>query len=247
MGIEVEVANSGAAALDLARAAAAAAAPFSVVLSDMNMPVMNGVELAAALGAGAGTEGTPIVLLSASGDIGDLGPTPPPGIAASLAKPVRRERLFRCLAELDAGPKTESPAPPPSRTTSLHRGRVLLAEDNLVNQKVAVAMLGSGGYTVDIALNGREAVLALRARRYEVVLMDCQMPEMDGYEAAAAIRADEGSGRRTPIIAMTAGAMPEDRDRAKAAGMDDYLAKPVRRDDVLAAGARWAAVAAPTR
>ena len=243
-GIEVAVADSGAAALELVRAAAAAEAPFSVVLSDMNMPVMNGVELAAALGDGPGTGGTPIVLLSASGDIGDLGPTPPASIAAALAKPVRRERLLRCLTELGAVPATEPPAPPPTGTTSPHRGRVLLADDNLINQKVAVAMLGRGGYTVDVAHDGREAVLAVQAHRYDVVLMDCQMPEMDGYEAAAAIRAGEGTGPRTPIIAMTAAAMPADRDRAKAAGMDDYLAKPVRRGDLLTAVARWAGVPA---
>jgi len=238
-GIEVVVADSGAAALELARAAVAAEAPFAVVVSDMNMAVMNGADLATAMGAEPGTEGTPIVLLCSSGAIGDLGPSRPAGIAASLAKPVRRERLLRCLTELNDAPKTDVPAPPPLGPRR-HGGRVLLAEDNLINQKVAVAMLGSGGYTVDVAANGREAVRALQAHRYEVVLMDCQMPEMDGYEAAAAIRASEGAGRRIPIIAMTAGAMQEDRDRAKAAGMDDYLVKPVRKVDVLAAIARWA-------
>jgi PAS domain S-box-containing protein len=119
-------------------------------------------------------------------------------------------------------------------------GAVLLAEDNLINRKVAVAMLEGGGYHVDVAVDGAEAVDAVRAGHYDVVLMDCQMPRMDGYEAAAAIRAEEGSGRHVPIVAMTAGAMPEDRERALAAGMDDYLAKPVRRADVLAAVSRWA-------
>jgi two-component system sensor histidine kinase/response regulator len=241
-GIEVNVAGSGPEGLDMARAAVAADAPFGVVLSDMNMPVMNGAELAVALGANPGTEGTPIVLISSSGDIGA---TRPAGIAASLTKPVRRERLLRTLTELNAVSKPETPVPPAVGATHLHRGRVLLAEDNLINQKVAVAMLESGGYTVDVALNGREAVRALQDHHYEAVLMDCQMPEMDGYEAAAAIRAGEGAGRRIPIIAMTAGAMQEDRDRAKAAGMDDYLAKPVRRKDVLAAVARLAGVPAP--
>ena len=119
-------------------------------------------------------------------------------------------------------------------------GAVLLAEDNLINRKVALAMLVSGGYRVDVALDGSEALSAVRAGHYDVILMDCQMPGMDGYEAAAAIRAEEGPGRRVPIVAMTAGAMPEDRERALAAGMDDYLAKPVRRADMLAAVGRWA-------
>ena len=242
-GIEVDVADSGVAALDSARAAVAAETPFAVVLSDMDMPLMNGVELATALGANPGTGDTPVVLLSKSGDIGNFGPTQLAGIAASLAKPVRRERLFRCLTELNAPPKTDVPASPPTGTQR-HGGRVLLAEDNLINQQVAVAMLVSGGYTVDVAVNGRDAVRALQARRYEVVLMDCHMPDMDGYEATALIRASEGAERRIPIIAMTAGAMQEDRDRARAAGMDDFLAKPVRKKDVLAVVARWIGVPA---
>ena len=119
------------------------------------------------------------------------------------------------------------------------RGVVLLAEDNLINQNVAVAMLKGGGYLVDVVSDGREAVRATLANRYDVVLMDCQMPEMDGYQAAAAIRAAEDGGRRTPIVALTAGAMQEDQERCLAAGMDGYLAKPVRIADVLAAVDRW--------
>src|SRR5664280_3730718 len=113
-------------------------------------------------------------------------------------------------------------------------GRLLLAEDNLINQKVEVAMLTNAGYRVDTVLNGAEAVQAVANEPYDAVLMDCQMPEVDGYEATAAIRALNSSGRLTPIMAVTAGAGAGDRERCLAEGMDDYLSKPVNKDDLLA-------------
>ena len=113
-------------------------------------------------------------------------------------------------------------------------GRLLLAEDNLINQKVELAMLSSAGYRVDTVLNGAEAVKAVANEPYDAILMDCQMPEVDGYEATAAIRALNSSGRLTPIIAVTAGAGEEDRERCLAEGMDDYLSKPVSKDALLA-------------
>jgi len=119
--------------------------------------------------------------------------------------------------------------------------RILLAEDNLINQKVAIAMLSSGGYKVDIAPNGEVAVRAAASQPYDVILMDCQMPVLNGYEATAAIRVQEGTDRHTPIIAMTAGARREDRERCLAEGMDNYLAKPVSKDALLALVARYAA------
>ncbi|MDX6667663.1 MAG: hypothetical protein QOK04_1043, partial [Solirubrobacteraceae bacterium] len=108
------------------------------------------------------------------------------------------------------------------------------AEDNRINQKVAVAMLSGAGYRVDTVLNGAAAVQAVAAQSYVARLMDCQMPEMNGYEATAAIRAHEGSDRHTPIIAMTAGAIREERERCLAEGMDSYLAKPVSKEALLA-------------
>ncbi len=137
------------------------------------------------------------------------------------------------------------------RRASPTRGRLLLAEDNLINQKVAVAMLSSAGYRVDTVLNGAAAVQAAAAQPYDAILMDCQMPELNGYEATAAIRAEEGSSRHTPIIAMTAGARREDRERCLAEGMDSYLAKPVSKDALLALVARsvkgGSAAASPPR
>ena len=110
----------------------------------------------------------------------------------------------------------------------------MLAEDNLINQKVAVAMLASAGYRVDVVRTGEAAVAALAAHTYDAVLMDCQMPDLNGYEATAVIRSGEEPGHHIPIIAMTAGARREDRDRCLAAGMDSYLAKPVSKDALLA-------------
>ena len=117
-------------------------------------------------------------------------------------------------------------------------GRLLLAEDNLINQKVAVAMLSGAGYQVDTVLDGAAAVLAAAAHAYDVILMDCQMPDLNGYEATAAIRAQEGADRHTPIVALTAGARQEDRELCLAAGMDGYLAKPISKDALLALVAR---------
>jgi PAS domain S-box-containing protein len=117
-------------------------------------------------------------------------------------------------------------------------GRLLLAEDNLINQKVAVAMLSGAGYQVDTVLDGAAAVLAAAAHAYDVILMDAQMPDLNGYEATAAIRAQEGADRHTPIVALTAGARQEDRERCLAAGMDGYLAKPISKDALLALVAR---------
>lgn len=118
-------------------------------------------------------------------------------------------------------------------------GRLLVAEDNLINSKVAVAMLSSAGYDVDTAGNGASAVQAAAAERYDAILMDCQMPELDGYEATTAIRAMEVGQPHTPIIGLTAGARREDRDKCLASGMDDYLAKPVRREALVTLVTTW--------
>jgi CheY-like chemotaxis protein len=126
------------------------------------------------------------------------------------------------------------PAASPASERIAGSGRLLLVEDNLINQKVAVAMLSSAGYEVDTALSGAAAVAAVASHSYDAILMDCQMPEMNGYEATAAIRAHELPGGRTPIIALTAGARNEDRERCLAAGMDDYLSKPVNKATLLA-------------
>jgi CheY-like chemotaxis protein len=120
-----------------------------------------------------------------------------------------------------------------------HRGHILVVDDNKANQVLASRLLGWLGYSTDVAVNGREAVEATGRQAYGAVLMDCHMPDMDGYQATAEIRRGEGTAEHTPIIAMTAGAFPEERARCLAAGMDDYIAKPVSLDDVRDTLARW--------
>jgi len=174
----------------------------------------------------------------------DFGGAAASGRCASLSKPVRRDDLHDCLRvglglEVVDAAADEFSAPSIPLSDEWESGRLLLvAEDNLINQKVAVAILTGAGYRVDTVLDGAAAVRATAARRYDAILMDCQMPELNGYEATAAIRAQEGPDRHTPIIAMTAGARPEDRDRCLAEGMDSYLAKPVSKDALLALVAR---------
>jgi CheY-like chemotaxis protein len=161
------------------------------------------------------------------------------GVWSTLTKPVNQEVLrtrVRAALQLSEGegPATELPVQRHPWSDQERVGRLLLAEDNVINQKVALAMLSGAGYSVDAVCNGEEAVAAVATRSYDLILMDCQMPELNGYEATAAIRAHEGSGRHTPIIAMTAGARGEDRERCLAEGMDHSLAKPVKKDALLA-------------
>jgi CheY-like chemotaxis protein len=172
------------------------------------------------------------------------------GIAAYLTKPVRQSQLFDCLM-LVMGTSRQTVGSPSQTTRPLidcyrlaqvkaeAQPRILVAEDNPINQKLAVRLLEKLGYRADVANNGHEVVEALGRIPYAAVLMDCQMPQMDGYEATAAIRQRESSSRHIPIIAMTANAMQGDRERGLAAGMDDYLTKPVGAEALAAVLRRW--------
>ncbi|HUR18387.1 MAG TPA: response regulator, partial [Acidimicrobiales bacterium] len=170
------------------------------------------------------------------------------GIRGRLTKPVRPAELHAALVDASTPMKSSSPtaaaagAPP----VPAIRGTVLVAEDNDLNQMVARGILSSLGFACDVVANGLEAVEAVRQKPYMAVLMDFHMPEMDGVDATIEIRRQEGDNRRTPIIAMTAGARIEDRDRCLGAGMDDYISKPVAPKDLEAALAPWVNQEPPT-
>ena len=230
-GMHVEDHADGAAGL----AAVDAGGAYDVVLLDMHMPGMDGVELARGLRARESTRDLPLLLLTS------LGGRPSEGDALGLlhlTKPVKAAALRTVVAAAlggSAAPSRAEPAPVPQRHL-----RVLVAEDNVVNQRVALLMLERLGYRADVAANGLEAVQAVTRTPYDVVLMDVQMPELDGIGATERLRTSLPPGRQPRIIAMTAGALAEDRERCLAAGMDDFLSKPVRREELAAALSRAA-------
>ena len=248
-GMRDDMAEDGPGALELLRAAAERGEAYDLAVLDMQMPDMDGIQLARAISADPAISSTRLVLLTSIGiNINETARMA--GVEVVLNKPVRQSQLHDTLAtmlgaptdtQVDASREGLSPAPraTPAAEVQSSRGHVLLAEDYPVNQVVAIRMLERSGYRVDAVNNGREAVDALSRTSYGAVLMDVQMPEMDGYEATAEIRRREESGRHTPIIAMTADAMEGDREKALAAGMDDYLAKPVQREELDAVLERW--------
>ena len=231
-------------AMGMLRSAAETAQRYQVAILDYHMPEVDGFELARTIASDPVLADTRLVMLTSSGKRGDEGRARQAGIQAFLTKPARQSALYDAVSTVLAleAPSVSS-SPLVTRFTlaearSRARGRLLVVEDNPVNQKVSVRMLEKLGHRADVAANGREAVDAVQRMRYDAVLMDCHMPEMDGYEATAAIRALEVD-RRIPIIAMTAGAMKGDEERSLAAGMDDYLAKPVRLETLADVLERW--------
>jgi CheY-like chemotaxis protein len=213
------------------------AGPFDLAIVDMHMPAMDGVALARTFRAREAH--FPIVLASSLGrrEAGDDESL----FAAYLMKPIHQSQLFDTLAGLFVQKSPRRPREGP-RTAALDAGmarrhplRILLAEDNVVNQKLALRLLTQMGYRADLASNGIEAVESVQRQTYDVVLMDVQMPEMDGLDATRTIRARCGPAERPRIIAMTANAMQGDREACLAAGMDDYVTKPIRVDALVAA------------
>ena len=226
-GMRVEAAASGEEALRMVSAAHGSSDLYRLICLDYMMPVMDGAETARRLreiGPGAKLA---IVLITSTTEREEVRRMGAAGCDACLVKPIRETLLLETIQRVLGGPSPISPAPRTREKLPFTGRRVLLAEDNVVNQKVGAAMLAKLGCRVDVAANGREARDMSDQLPYDVILMDCQMPEMDGYEATAEIRKREGPARHTPIVAMTAGAMAADRERCLQAGMDGYLSKPV--------------------
>jgi PAS domain S-box-containing protein len=227
--------------------------PYDLAVLDMQMPGMDGMELARRIKADPALSPIRLVLLTSMGRRGEGEEASQSEIEAYLNKPVRQSDLYDALVTVMSGTTFEERRVVGLRGLGRQKAgthRVLVAEDNPVNQKVAARMLENLGYQVDVVADGREALEAVASTRYEAVLMDVQMPGMDGYRATRRIRAqEERSGRRnmmmglrkrrTPIIAMTANAMQGDRERAIEAGMDDYVSKPVSRKEMGSVLGRW--------
>jgi CheY-like chemotaxis protein len=224
-------APSGPAAIEALRRAHQSGTPFRLVLLDGHMPEMDGFEVAARVKQDPQLHGAQVILLTSAGRSEDVARAKAVGVAAALSKPVKQSELWDAIVSALHVPGRQKVRPSSARTrTRAARQplRVLLAEDNPVNQEVAVQMLERRGHSVIVAENGRQALTAIERHKFDLVLMDVQMPEMGGLEATQLIREKEKStGGHLPIVAMTAHAMPGDRERCIAAGMDGYLAKPI--------------------
>jgi signal transduction histidine kinase/DNA-binding response OmpR family regulator len=244
------LAASAAEAFDAITAAHRAGRPFDVVVLDYHMPDVDGLKLLARLRADGGV--LPAILLLTSVDTPEvLRGGRALGVEEYLVKPARRVELYAALRSAIARNRQRSaftapsveiepihkivPTPPAEKPATAHGYRILLAEDNLVNQRVALLLLQKRGYEVTVVSDGRQAVEAYKRDRFDIVLMDVQMPEMDGLEALQVIRdLERVSGRHTPVVALTAHAMSEDRDRCTAAGMDAFLTKPLNSGKLFA-------------
>ncbi|WP_308366790.1 MULTISPECIES: response regulator [unclassified Microbulbifer] len=232
--MEPAAVGSGPMALEELRRAVGAGAPYDLVLLDQVMPEMSGLEVAERIRGDDALRDLPIVLLSsAAAGLVEPGRLRSARISHSLPKPVSQLELWTAVVEVLGAPTEKAPSK--DRPGAVSTRRVLLAEDSPVNQALVIRLLEKRGHDVTLARNGREAVEAFEPGRFDILLMDVEMPEMDGLDATRAIRAAEReSGTHVPIIAMTAHAMKGDREKCLEAGMDDYLTKPARAEDLYA-------------
>jgi CheY-like chemotaxis protein/HPt (histidine-containing phosphotransfer) domain-containing protein len=208
--------------------------PFDLAVLDMMMPEMDGLALAGEIRSMRNAEELPLLLLTSLGRLPQAESSSL--FSAQLAKPFKASQLYNTLLRLlTAGAVEEEVEPVTDGKRTRSALRILLAEDNAMNQKVALRLLEQLGYRADVASNGREAIEALERQPYDVVLMDVQMPELDGLDATRQICERWPEGTRPHIVAMTANALPEDREACFAAGMNDYVAKPIRAEELVAA------------
>jgi len=246
---------SGEQVVDGMRQAISAGDPYHFVLLDYQMPGLDGATVADAIKSDPVLRDTVVILLTSVGHWSDVRPMVGTSIDASLVKPVRQSQLLNAMAKAwskrqgsafaDRLIGTRETVPGAAGQFAGLGLRVLVVEDNVVNQKVAGAMLDKLGLQVDFAVNGLEAVRMSEDVSYSLIFMDCQMPQMDGYTAAGEIRARARGGWRVPIVAMTAEAMAGAREQCLAAGMDDYIAKPVQRAELAEKISHWAVGSAP--
>jgi len=231
------VVASGSSAMAELQRAADQQVPFRLAILDAHMPVQDGFDVAARIRQNPALSATPIVMLTSGGYPRDAARCREEGITSYLTKPVKQSELLNTICSVLFAPSGEALVPAVPRSVevpSRRRGHILLAEDNAINQRLARRLLEGQGHTVVSAANGLEALAALKRETFGLVLMDVQMPAMDGLEATAAIRQQEvETGRHIPIIALTAHAMEGDRERCLAAGMDEYLTKPLKSQELF--------------
>jgi signal transduction histidine kinase/DNA-binding response OmpR family regulator/HPt (histidine-containing phosphotransfer) domain-containing protein len=244
-GYRYESAGDSETAWVLLRYAIEQGEPFHVVLLDQQLKDVDCLDFGRRIKADARLSSTNLVMMTALGQRGDTAILKQNGFAGSLSRPLRQSQVHKCLnmvlGHADAAADTETSTSYSAPSFPLRGARILLAEDNYVNQKVAQNMLNRLGYKADVVANGLEAVRALELIDYDLVLMDCLMPELDGYEAAALIRGvySKVLDRSVPIVAMTANAMQGDREKCLESGMNDYLAKPVRQEQLAQILSTW--------
>jgi len=243
-GMQVATAENGAQALELMRAAARAATPFGVAVIDMKMPVMDGLALANEMRRDPQLAAIRTVLLTSLADSDETRLAHASGIEVHLAKPVRQQELINALATVLGSRPNEDVARAAGQR--FNGASILLAEDNPVNQEVTRVMLEEVGCEVHVAANGRVALDAMALRRFDLVFMDCQMPEMDGFEALRRLRNRDNvsrsftTARDVPVVALTANALAGDAERCRAVGFSDYLAKPFKQQQLIDLVRRWA-------
>jgi PAS domain S-box-containing protein len=246
-GIRSEQADGAAEARLAIAASVAEGQPFDAALLDLQMPGMDGIDLAGSIAADPSIPSLKMVLLSSAGLGGETEKARDAGITGYLTKPVRQSQLYDCLAIIMGAAELTRPTAAVASCAAANarsvgggaRGTILIAEDNAVNQRVAAAMVKSLGYQVEVVADGAQAVNAVKTTTYQAILMDCQMPVLDGYQATASIRGFEVASQRVPIIAVTASAMRSDHQYCLAAGMDDYVAKPLSLEALAEVLARW--------
>jgi PAS domain S-box-containing protein len=247
-GVDSDGAADGPSTLTHLQTACREAWPYDVVLLDSQLPDIDAMTLARTIKADPILAPVPLILLTPLGQRASRVEERCEVFAGYLTKPVRQSLLYECLMAVHAYPclAQSGTSASPTATHPQLGAKVLVVEDNPANQRVLVRMLERYGCRVDVAGNGREAVRAAGQMAYDCLFMDCQMPDMDGYTATALIRQSElQTGQRVPIIALTASAMPSDRERCLAAGMDDYLSKPAKAQDLVAMLRKWTSFPTP--